>query len=292
MRECTLCPRLCHADRLTRSGFCGGGITPRLARAALHFGEEPCIGGRGGAGAVFFSGCTLRCCFCQNEEISRGNFGADVTPQRLADIFLRLQEEGAKTLDLVTPTQDTVSILKALELTHGRLLIPVVWNSGGYERVETLRMLEGYVSVYLPDLKFCDPALSAKCAAAPDYFETALAAIREMHRQTGAARLKNGVLQKGVLVRHLVLPAHRKDSIALLRKLAKAVPPFDIFLSIMRQYTPCGVPVLPELSRRVTGFEYDSVCAVAGELGFGEVYIQDKASADMAYLPNFSLRGV
>ncbi len=289
---CNLCPRRCGADRLLRTGFCGGGVTPRLARAALHYGEEPCIGGTDGVGAVFFSGCNLRCRFCQNYPISSGNFGADVTVKRLGEIFLELQSQGAKSLDLVTPTHEILSIVEALKLTKSRLNIPVVWNSGGYELPEALKLLSGYISVYFPDLKFYDSTLSEKYAAAPDYFEVAIRAIREMYAQVGECVEQNGVLQKGVLVRHLVLPGCYKDSIQLLRALADALPANNIYLSLLRQYTPCGDCGDSPLSRTLTSYEYNRVCDEAAKLHFGEIFIQEKSSVGEEYIPEFSLMGV
>ena len=192
MTHCTLCPRECGAYRTTGRGRCGAGALPRLARAALHRWEEPCISGSDparGSGAVFFSGCPLRCCFCQNEKISSGGFGKEIPVSRLAEIFLELQEAGAWNINLVSAAQYLPQVIEALEQTRGRLEIPVVYNSGGYEKAESLRLLEGLVDIYLPDLKFMDPALAEACAGAPDYFAVASAAILEMARQTGPLRL-------------------------------------------------------------------------------------------------------
>lgn len=289
---CTLCPRRCAVDRQTKPGFCGCGATVKLALATLHTGEEPCLCGPSGAGAVFFSGCNLRCVYCQNAPISRGGWGIAVSTARLGEIFLELQDQGAATLDLVTPTPFVPQIAAALHAVRDRLRIPVVYNCGGYESVETLRRLAGDVDVYLPDLKYFSPALSARYSAASDYFSVAAAAIVEMVRQTGPVTFRDGILTRGVLVRHLVLPGCRKDSIALLERLAALVPPSHIYLSLMRQYTPdfCD-PAFPELRRRVWSVEYDAVADVALRLGFSG-YLQERSSAVADETPVFDGRGV
>ncbi len=295
LASCTLCPRECGADRRKGPGRCGGGALPRVARAALHRWEEPCISGSDparGSGTVFFSGCPLGCCFCQNYQISQENFGREVTIPRLAEIFLELQEAGAWNLNLVTATQYTPQVLEALDLAGSRLTIPVVWNSGGYEKPETLRLLEGRVDIYLPDLKFYDPALGEDCAAAPDYFRRASAAILEMYRQVGPLRLdENGMLRRGLIVRHLVLPGERKDSERLLRWLAANLPVGDFYLSLMSQYTPYRPMARKALNRRTATFEYRWVQDIAGELGFSG-YGQERTSAKEEYTPSFDLTGV
>ena len=292
---CRLCPRKCGARRdAGEIGFCGAPSGIRCARAALHFWEEPCISGTRGSGTVFFSGCPLRCCFCQNAPISRGCFGKDISEQRLSEIFLELQEKGAHNLNLVTATPYTDSILRVLDRIRGTSLhIPVVWNTGGYETEETLRRLEGYVDVYLPDLKFGDPALSSEYARARDYFPVASAAIREMVRQRGEIRYsEDGTLCSGVMIRHLVLPGGRKDSLFLADYLAKTYPPDSVLISLMSQYTPYREdPQHPVLNRRVTRFEYESVCDRIREAGF-RGYFQEKQSAREIYTPPFDLEGV
>jgi putative pyruvate formate lyase activating enzyme len=293
--SCGLCPRECGADRTKERGRCGGGGLPRLARAALHRWEEPCLSGSDparGSGAVFFSGCPLGCCFCQNYTISEGNFGREVTVRRLARIFLELQEAGAWNLNLVSATQYLPWVVRALDLVKGRLSIPVVWNSGGYEKVETLRVLEGYVDIWLPDLKFHDPALGDACAGAPDYFHRACAAIEEMYRQAGPLEWgEGGMLRRGLMVRHLVLPGFRKDSEKLLRWLAEAIPPQSFLLSLMSQYTPYRPAPVKSLNRRVATFEYNWVRDLAQELGF-QGYGQERTSAKEEYTPPFDLAGV
>lgn len=293
--SCRLCPRECGADRTKEQGRCGGGSLPRLARAALHQWEEPCLSGSDparGSGTVFFSGCPLGCCFCQNYAISQGNFGKEVTVKRLARIFLELQEAGAWNLNLVSATQYAPWVIRALDRVKGRLNIPVVWNSGGYEKVETLEMLKGYVDVWLPDLKFHDPALGDACAGAPDYFPRACAAIEEMYRQAGSLEWgEDGMLRRGLVVRHLVLPGFRKDSEKLLRWLAEAIPPQDFLLSLMSQYTPYRQALVKSLNRRVATFEYNWVRDLAQELGF-QGYGQERTSAKEEYTPPFDLAGV
>lgn len=295
LTRCTLCPRQCAADRSRAPGRCGAGMLPRLARAALHRWEEPCLSGSDperGSGTVFFSGCPLGCVFCQNAVISRENFGREVTVPRLAAILLELQEKGAWNINLVSAAQYIPQTAKALELVKGRLSIPVVYNSGGYEKVESLRLLEGLVDVYLPDLKFMDPALAEACAAAPDYFAAASAAIPEMFRQTGPLRLgEDGMLRRGVMVRHLVLPGQRRDSERLLRWLAGTLPVEEIYLSLMSQYTPYRPMPVKALNRRVATFEYNWVREIAQELGFSG-YGQERTSAKEEYTPPFDLEGV
>jgi len=289
MAECTLCPRRCKVDRREKTGFCGMGENPRIARAALHFWEEPCISGTRGSGAVFFSGCTLRCAYCQNYEISHLGQGKEITVQRLADIFRALEDQGAHNVNLVTGTPFVPSILKALEMY--RPGIPIVWNSGGYETVETLKMLEGAVDIYLPDLKHVSPRLSKLCAGALDYFEIASAALQEMCRQTGSAVYDaEGMMKKGVIVRHLILPGCTGDSKKALDFIAEKLPP-GTPVSLMRQYTPSRYCAIQGLDRRVTDQEYERVLAHYEALGLTG-YTQEKESADSAYTPPFDLTGV
>ena len=293
--HCTLCPRCCGVDRRTQTGYCGAGHTLRAARAALHRWEEPCISGEDparGSGAVFFCGCPLGCIFCQNGSISHGNEGKEITAERLAEIFLELQAEGAYNINLVTPTQYLPWIEEALRLCGERLTIPILYNTGGYERVETLRALAGKVQIYLPDLKYYDSALSARYSAAPDYFAAASAALREMFRQVGPVRFdENGILQSGMVVRHLVLPGSYKDSLKLLDWLAGEFLPENIRISLMSQYTPPPGMTIKELRRPVFTYEYRKVCVRAEELGFLG-YTQQRSSADAAYTPPFDGTGL
>ena len=288
--RCELCPRRCGADRTQRQGLCGGGGLPRVARAALHHWEEPCISGTSGSGTVFFSGCPLRCCFCQNYRISAQNFGVEVTQKRLAEIFRSLQEQGAHNINLVNPTQYLPWILEALN--RADLSIPVVYNSGGYERVETLRALEGYVDVYLPDLKYIDSSRSQRYSGASGYFEAASSAIIEMHRQVGKPQFKDGLLQRGMIVRHLVLPKGREDSFQVLNWLSEQFSPDEFLISVMSQYTPYYRSAeFPEINRRIFSAEYNSVVDCANRLGL-EGYLQEKSSAKEEYTPPFDLEGI
>ena len=265
------------------------GPLPRVARAALHFWEEPCISGTRGSGAVFFSGCTLRCAYCQNHPISHGGEGKDITAARLAEIFRMLEDQGAHNINLVTGTPFIPAILEALDAF--RPAIPIVWNSGGYEKVETLRMLEGAVDIYLPDCKHVSSRLSALCAGAPDYFSVASAAIAEMCRQTGDPVYdSDGMMRRGTIVRHLILPGCTVDSCRVLDFIAQSLPA-GTPVSLMRQYTPVPWCNLPGLDRRVTQREYDRVLAHFLALGLGG-YTQEKESADAAYTPPFDLTGV
>lgn len=290
MSKCYLCPRMCGADRSNgERGVCGQGAEMRISRAALHMFEEPPISGERGSGTVFFSGCSLRCVFCQNMDISRGeDVGRATTAEELAETFLRLQSEGAHNINLVTPTHFADGVATALRISKPRLNIPVVYNTSGYERVETLRLFEGLVDIYLPDFKYASAELAAKYSAAPDYPETAGSALREMYRQTGKYRYGgDGMLRGGVVVRHLILPACRKDSIEALETLASILPTDGILLSLMSQYTPEFYRgELSNLKRRITTFEYNSVLERATSLGF-DGFMQDRGSASSKYTPEF-----
>lgn len=289
---CTLCPRQCRAQRTEQEnigGYCGMPATPVAARAALHFGEEPCISGTRGSGTVFFSGCALGCVFCQNDSISHKRYGKPVTISRLADIFRELEQSGAHNINLVNPTHYAVTICKAFELYRPK--IPIIYNSGGYERVQTLQMLDGIVDVYLPDCKYVDSALSVALSDAPDYFTYASDAIREMVRQTGPVRLNSdGIAEKGTIVRHLVLPGHTANSLQVLDFLA-TVP--DIWVSLMFQYTPCGnVSAYKELQRPLTRRECDKVWQYMNDLGLVNGYVQDRKSSGTKMIPEFDLTGL
>lgn len=291
---CCLCPRECGADRAGgQRGRCGADGTLRVARAALHFWEEPCLSGSAGSGTVFFSGCSLGCRFCQNYEISARGFGKAISVARLAEIFLELQEQGANNINLVSPTQFVPQIVEALELARPSLHLPVVYNTGGYERVETLRLLEGYVDIWLPDAKYADPARAARYSAAANYPDVAFAALGEMLRQAGPPLWDDrGLLRRGVVVRHLVLPGGMRDSFAVLDRLAALRQGQDFLLSLMSQYTPYrSDDQCPELNRRVSSYEYRRVCEYARALGF-EGFAQERSSAREEYTPAFDLSGV
>ena len=287
--NCTLCPRQCGVNRAAgQLGFCRMPAEPLLARAMLHRGEEPPISAERGTGAVFFSGCTLRCAFCQNAEISAGGRGVAVTAERLREVFESLIAQGAQTLDLVTPTHFLPSILPALT---PKLPVPVVYNCGGYERVETLRELEGLVDVYLPDMKYADNKLAAELSCAPDYFETAAAAIREMYRQTGGAVIENGVLRHGVLIRHLLLPGHLENTLRVIEWVAEAFPKKDVLFSLMSQYTPMGRQK-PPLNRRISEAEYDGALSWMELCGLQNGFTQEFSSATTELLPEFNFDGI
>ncbi len=289
---CTICPRHCGALRDTNagSGFCGMPATPVVARAALHYGEEPCISGTRGSGTVFFSGCSLKCCYCQNHSISHKNEGKSITTARLADIFRELENAGAHNINLVNPGHYAVSVCKALELYKPN--VPIVYNSSGYERLETLKMLEGCIDVYLPDCKYVDSALSLSLSGAKDYFDVASAAIIEMARQTGLATFDaNGILTKGTLVRHLVLPSHTRNSMQVLDWLSTIKE--SVWVSLMFQYTPCGnLSAHKELQRTLTRRECEKVWDYMDSLGIVNGYVQDRKSAGTFMIPAFDLTGV
>lgn len=264
------------------------------ARAALHMWEEPCISGEKGSGAVFFSGCGLRCCFCQNREIAIGDCGKEISAERLADIFLELEQKGAANLNLVTGVQYIPQILLALEDARRRgCCLPVVYNTSGYEKVETLQMMKGYVDVYLPDLKYLDEDLAGKFSHAPDYPWKAMEAIEEMVNQTGPCRFgEDGYIQKGTIVRHLILPGHTRNSIRVLDYLHRTYGD-QIYISIMNQYTPVfPQEEYPELNRRVTAREYQKVLNAAMELGIENGFFQEGETAKESFIPAFDYEGV
>ncbi len=261
---------------------------PVVARAALHHWEEPCISGTKGSGTVFFTGCTLRCVFCQNTSISRGNFGKAISVEQLRGIFEELAAQGAHNINLVSPTPYALAIRKALEEPIG---IPVVWNTGGYERVETLRALEGKVQIWLPDLKYADRELAETYSGAADYFEHATAAILEMYRQVGPYRMENGLLKSGVVIRHLMLPGALANTKAVMDWVAEHFKQGEVLFSLMAQYTPQeGAEGL--LARRVTKMEYRAALAYMENLGITDGYQQDSTSAEREYTPNFDLTGI
>ncbi len=285
--RCTLCPRRCGADREAGEiGFCGAGADVRVAKVMLHPWEEPCFGEK--SGAIFFTGCPLRCVYCQNKPISRCEIAGEVySVERLAGEMLSLAERGAENIDLVSPTQYAGKILTALSAVKSRLQIPVIWNTGGYETEETVRAAARYADVFLTDMKYGTAELAARYSDAPDYPETALAALAVMVEETGAPVWAGDRLVRGVVVRHLVLPGGRQDSAEALRKAAKAVDPKKVVLSLMRQYTPDFAPAdLRPLHRRVTTYEYESVRETAVALGF-EGFGQDAGAATAAFTPDW-----
>ncbi len=288
---CNLCPRHCGAERLPdrAGGVCAMPSLPVAARAMLHQWEEPCLVGEHGAGAVFFSGCNLRCKFCQNGVISHGGYGKPLTVRRLREIFRELVEQGAACLDLVTPTHFAEAILEALG--EEPWPVPVVWNCGGYESVETLRRLEGRVQVYLPDFKYALAEPARDYSAAADYPEIAKAAILEMFRQTGPYRMKNGRLESGVLIRHLVLPGELENTKAVIDWGAENFRPGDVLFSLMSQYTP-QPGASGKLARRVTKAEYRAAERYMADCGLTEGFTQERTSAKEEYTPDFRLQGL
>lgn len=295
MRSCTLCPRMCRVDRTAgEKGFCGMGVAVQGARAALHMWEEPCISGKKGSGAIFFSGCTLKCVFCQNREIAEGKYGKEISSQRLTEIFLELQGKGAANINLVTAGHFVVPVKEALlRAKEQGLAIPVIYNSGGYERVETLRFLEPVVDVWLPDFKYMDGRLAWEYSKAEDYPQTAKKALEEMVRQAGECRFdKEGYIQKGVIVRHLILPGHTRDSMEILSYLHKTYGE-HIYISVMNQYTPLPqVKDLEPLNRKVTRREYRRVLDFALDLGIEQGYFQEGETAKESFIPLFDYEGL
>ena len=298
MEKCTLCPRNCFVNRkLGEKGICGQSSTLKVARAALHFWEEPCISGEKGSGAVFFSGCALHCVFCQNQEIANGSVGKEISKERLSEIFLELQEKGANNINLVTPGHFAPQIVPAIERARNQgLNLPIVYNTSSYENVDSIRKLEGIVDIYLPDFKYMSSSLSKKYSHAPDYSEVAKKVLAEMVRQTGAASFyeKEGqeLMQRGVIVRHLILPGCMEDSKNIIRYLHDAYGD-TIYLSIMNQFTPLkNVEKYPELNRKLTEDEYDEVVDFAIDLGVENGFIQEGETAEESFIPDFNCEGV
>ena len=297
----------------SKTGVCGQTEKIKIARAALHYWEEPCISGKNGSGAVFFSGCSLKCVFCQNREISAGGFGKEISIERLADIFLELQKKGAENINLVTPTHFIPQIRAALDMVRADLKLPVVYNSSGYESVESLKLLAGYIDIYLPDFKYADKGLAAELSKAGDYPECAVLAIDEMVRQISKRHRPEGchsegicsfddrgMMRCGVIIRHLVLPGHVRNSKEVLDMLYKRYNN-TLYYSIMNQYTPSSLTnpgtskimeKYPELKRKLTEREYEKAIDYALELGIERAYIQEGGTAGESFIPAFDLEGV
>ena len=292
--KCSLCPRMCNVDREITTGYCGVKKTLRVARAALHFWEEPCISGEEGSGAVFFTGCNLRCVFCQNFQIARAEQGKEITVERLSEIFLELQEQKANNINLVTATHYVPQVVEALKIAKEKgLHIPVVYNCGGYETVETLKLLEGLVDIYLPDFKYVDHDRAKRYSRAEDYPEAAKKALAEMVRQQPEAEFdERGIMKKGVIVRHLMLPGGIKDSKAVVKYLYETYGN-QIFISLMNQYTPLPhVADYPEIDRKLKKFEYDRLVDYAISLGVENGFIQEGETAKESFIPAFTNEGV
>ena len=293
---CTLCPRECNVNRISgETGVCGvSGEEIYLARAALHMWEEPCISGEEGSGTVFFSGCPLRCVYCQNYNIAHAKRGKPVTKERLADIFLELQEKGANNINLVTPTHYTPEIIWAVNAARNRgLILPIVYNCSGYEKVETLKMLEGIVDIYLTDFKYMDSGIAKRYSHAKDYPEIAKAALEEMVRQTGEAVFsEEGMMQRGVIVRHLLLPGCLENAKAVIKHVYETYGD-EVFLSLMNQYTPLPqVEKYPEINRCVTDEEYEELVDYAIEIGVENGFVQEGETAEESFIPEFDNEGV
>ena len=289
--NCQLCPRKCGANRREGKGFCGESEKLRVARASLHMWEEPPISGQNGSGTVFFSGCNLGCVFCQNHEIAHDHKGREISPENLAEIFLALQKKGAANINLVTAVHFIPHVIKALDIAKRLgLSIPIVYNSGGYESVEALRLLKGYIDVYLPDYKYRSPLLAERFSKAKNSPETAERALAEMVSQTGPCVFdENGMLKKGVIVRHLVLPGHTDDSMAVLEYLHKTYGD-RIYISIMNQYTPMRkYEAYPELSRKLTTYEYGKVVKFAEKIGIRNGFLQSGETAKESFIPSFDI---
>lgn len=286
---CSICPRKCNADRNTTAGYCQSPDKFRVARAALHYWEEPCISGKKGSGTVFFSGCNLRCVYCQNYEISRENKGMEISDERLIEIFESLIEQGANNINLVNPTHYASRLADVL--TKWNSPVPIVYNSSGYERVQTLKALDGLIDIYLPDLKYIRKDKALRYSAAGDYFERASKAILEMRRQVKDRFNSGGIMQSGMIVRHLILPQNTNSSTEILKWLRENLP--DTYVSLMAQYTPCGeLDDTPELKRKITQREYDKVADFAAANGFEKLFLQELASADSNFIPKFDFTGI
>ena len=289
MANCNICPRKCNVDRTLKTGVCGVSDTLKIARAAAHFWEEPCISGTCGSGTVFFSGCNMKCVFCQNYEISSGCFGREITAERLCEIYGELIDSGVHNINLVTPTHYAEKILESLEKP---LSVPVVYNSSGYESTETLRKFAGKIHIYLPDMKYMDSSLAKKYSLAPDYPEKAKAAIREMFRQTGEAVFdEDGIMQKGVIIRHLMLPDATENTLDVIDWVSSEFGDKVVF-SLMSQFTPNKNCNIPELQKTVSEEEYNKAVDYMYLCGMENAYVQDFSSAKKEYTPPFDLSGV
>ncbi len=289
--KCSICPRECMAERKTESGVCGVGEGFRVARAAPHFWEEPCISGKNGSGTVFFSGCNLGCVYCQNYEVSHGAFGKEVSEKELMKIFDSLVEKGVHNINLVTPTHYASMLARTLKEYNSP--VPIVYNSSGYEKAETLKMLEGLVNIYLPDVKYFDPAPALKYSGAQDYFEFASAAVLEMFRQVGTLKTdENGIAQSGIIIRHMVLPGNISQAVKVFSWVRENLPS-ETYISVMRQYTPFGkAKEMPPINRKLSPREYAIVKEKILSLGFENCFFQGKDSSTEEFIPNFNLEGV
>lgn len=285
---CSICPRHCNVDRSVNLGFCQSPDNFRVARAALHFWEEPCISGKEGSGTVFFSGCNLKCVFCQNNEISAENKGVEISDDKLISIFENLISQGANNINLVNPTHYAKRLAKVLSRWESP--VPIVYNSSGYEEVETLKALDGLIDIYLPDLKYIRAEKAMRYSKAADYFEKASAALLEMRRQV-EDKFDGDIMKSGMIIRHLILPQNTNSSIAVLDFIKSNFP--NTFVSLMAQYTPCGdLSEFPEINRKITKREYEKVVNYAFDNSFDKLFIQELSSADKSFIPKFDFTGV
>lgn len=285
---CSICPRHCNVDRSVNLGFCQSPDNFRVARAALHFWEEPCISGKEGSGTVFFSGCNLKCVFCQNNEISAENKGVEISDDKLISIFENLISQGANNINLVNPTHYAKRLAKVL--SRWKSPVPIVYNSSGYEEVETLKALDGLIDIYLPDLKYIRAEKAMRYSKAADYFEKASAALLEMRRQV-EDKFDGDIMKSGMIIRHLILPQNTNSSIAVLDFIKSNFP--ITFVSLMAQYTPCGdLSEFPEINRKITKREYEKVVNYAFDNSFDKLFIQELSSADKSFIPKFDFTGV
>lgn len=285
---CSICPRHCNVDRSVNLGFCQSPDNFRVARAALHFWEEPCISGKEGSGTVFFSGCNLKCVFCQNNEISAENKGVEISDDKLISIFENLISQGANNINLVNPTHYAIRLAKVL--SSWKSPVPIVYNPSGYEEVETLKALDGLIDIYLPDLKYIRAEKAMRYSKAADYFEKASAALLEMRRQV-EDKFDGDIMKSGMIIRHLILPQNTNSSIAVLDFIKSNFP--NTFVSLMAQYTPCGdLSEFPEINRKITKREYEKVVNYAFDNSFDKLFIQELSSADKSFIPKFDFTGV
>lgn len=291
---CNICPRNCGVDRTKKLGFCKASNNIKLSKVMLHYFEEPIISGEehenakaNGSGAVFFSNCTLKCVYCQNYEISSNGMGKEITPEKLANIFLQLEKAGANNINLVSPTHYTAQIIEALKIYKPN--IPVVWNTSGYEKVETIKMLDGYVDIFLTDLKYFSSELSAKLSLAPNYFEECSKSILQMRKNQPEDVVENGLMKKGLIVRHLVLPNQTKDSKKIIDWINENLGK-KTYVSLMSQYVPmANAKNISEINRKITPLEYKVLVNQLNKLGFSNAFVQDFSSAETIYTPDFSI---
>ena len=293
-KKCNLCPRNCLIDRTKSLGYCKATDKVKVARSALHYFEEPSISGTNGSGTIFFSNCNLKCCYCQNKKISTDGFGKEISIERLSEMMLELEEKHANNINLVTPTHYVPSIIEAIKLARSKgLSIPIVYNTSGYENVETLKLLEGYIDIYLTDFKYFDNKLSKDLSKCSNYFEVASKALDEMYKQTGKNKFnKDGLMTKGIIVRCLVLPTKSNDTKKIINYLYKKYQD-NIYLSIMNQYTPVNfIKEYPYLNKTISDEEYNDVIDYAIDLGIKNAYMQEGGTCSESFIPSFDLEGV